>query len=97
MYSQEWAIKLMFMIHMQGVNRLLKKGRLNGTICKGYENGVSAMLSLESHMLSHLEEELECCLPFTALYYTPTSAAPLQNGLIGYYFSGAECISVTNI
>lgn len=58
------------MIHMRGVNCLLKKGRLNGTIFKGYENVVSTELSLDSHMLSHLEEEPECCLPFTALYYT---------------------------
>lgn len=60
----------MFMIHMQGVNPLLKKGRLNGTICKGCENGVSAVLSFESHMLSHLEGELEFSLAFTALDYT---------------------------
>lgn len=60
MYSQERAIKLMFMIHMRVVSPLLKKGRLNGRVCKGYENGVSAVLSSESHMLSHLEEELEC-------------------------------------
>lgn len=70
MYSQERAIKLMIVIHMRGVTPLLKKGRLNGTICKGYENGVSTVLSFESHMLSHLEEELEFSLAFIALDYT---------------------------
>lgn len=70
MYSEESAVKLMLVIHMQGVNPLLKKGRLNGTICKGCENGVSAALSFESHMLSHLEEEQEFSLAFTALHYT---------------------------
>lgn len=30
-------------IHLQGVNLLLKKGQLNGTKCDGYENGVSAV------------------------------------------------------
>ncbi len=69
MYSQESAIKLMFVIHMRGVNSLHKKGWLNGTICKGYENGVSAVLSFEGHMLSHLEEELEFSLAFFALDY----------------------------
>lgn len=60
----------MFVIHMRGVNSLRKKGRLNGTICKGCENGVSAVLSFESRMLSHLEEELEFSLAVTALDYT---------------------------
>ena len=62
----------MCMIHMRGDNLLLKKGRLNGTACKGYGNGVSAALSFESHMLSHLEEELEFSLAFIALDYTPS-------------------------
>lgn len=76
-YAQERAIKLICVINMRGVNLLLKKGRLTGTVCKGYGNGVSAALSFESHMLSHLEEELESSLAVIALDYTPFNSHKL--------------------
>lgn len=77
MYSQERAIKLMFVIYMQGVNPWLKKGQLNGIICKGYENGVSAVLSFARHTLSHLEE-VEFSLAFIALDYAYLADLQLQ-------------------
>lgn len=72
----------MFMIHIQDVSPLLKRGHLNGTICKGYENSVSAVLSLESDMLSHLEDELECSLALTTLDYTS-----LRDDFFNSYFA----------
>lgn len=59
---------MMSVIHMQGVSPLLRGGRLNGSVCKGCENGVSTEQSWD--MLNCLKEELECCSASSALDYT---------------------------
>lgn len=61
-------------------------------MCKGYENGVSTVLSFGSHMQSYLEEELEFSLAFNALDYTS-----LRDYVYNSYFAMVQLLKLNFI